>query len=258
MPIYTRIRKLRFLLLFLTVMCVFYVSSVFAKTYTLAMEISPPFSSLDPHNNPQGLAIELISAIVDLEDNQLETIICPFARCLKLVERGEADFISGILKTDKRSEFLSFIEPAIFNSFHGFRFYQLNSSLPISSMQDLEKLTVGVQRGALHFEAFDNNTSITKISLPSIKVLIEMLQKGRIDTFVMPQTSAEQYLRENDQHNKIRSADLTIRTKKNGYIAMSKHSKHIHELSDFSRALELLKNSGRLEKILSRYQLKND
>jgi polar amino acid transport system substrate-binding protein len=250
------INKAHLLWLLLCTFFVFGFNHAFAKTYTLAMEVSPPFSSLDSNKHAQGLAIDLVEAMVELGGNKLEPIVCPFARCLRLVEKGDADFIFGIVKTSERSKFLKYIEPAFITTFTDISFFQLNSStLQITTMKDVEQLIVGIQRGAKHFDDFDNNHSINKINVPNISTLIEMLKKGRIDTFVMPKKSAEQYLKKHDQDKKIKQANFTINNEQRGYIAISKKSKHIQDLSKLNSALQQLKDSGKLKKILKQYQL---
>jgi polar amino acid transport system substrate-binding protein len=220
------------------------------------MEIAEPFSKLDENNRPQGLAVDLIVAMLEKVNSKAEFYICPFARCLRLVEQGDADLVFGLIKTPERMESLAFIEPAFIQSMTKVSFYQLESStVEISQTSDLISLNIGVQRGALHFDEFDNNKSISKIEVTNIADLIGMLQKKRIDAFVMPQLSAEQYLDKYDKKNEIKRSKLFYQKEQGGYIALSKKSNYLSELPKLSAALQELKKTGALKQILKNYDL---
>lgn len=228
----------------------------FAKTYTLALEVAPPFSSFSIDNKPQGLAIEMLTKLVNKSGNKLNPVVCPFARCLKLVEQGQADFIFGVLKTPKRSQYLEYIQPAFSTFPTEIGFYQLkNSSKKIESFDNILNLTVGVQRGALHYEAFDNNKKINKVSVVSIANLIEMLTKGRIDTFAMLRQSAEQYLKKHDNSGLIKLSDYVVNQHQKGYIAMSKRSRYIKDLPTLNQQFKQIKESCELSDMLNKYNL---
>lgn len=220
------------------------------------MEATPPFSNIDPVKGVQGLALDSVNALVEMNGHQLKPIICPFARCLRLIEQGQADFIFGIMKTPERSAYLEYIEPAFITSFSEIRFYTLrDAKTSIKSLADVEKLRVGVQRGASHFEAFDNNKLIRKLDVSSISNLIDMLKTKRIDTFVMPRISAEEYLKQHDENSEIMPAHFTVIKEQGGYIAISKKSPYINDVVELNRALLKIKKSGDLTTILKRYNI---
>lgn len=242
-------------LFFVTSFC--HTNTVVAHPFNLAVDHSPPFSIVDSNQRAHGIAVDLVNALLKpIGHSKLKFITCPWARCLVLTEEGEADFIVGLVKTPARLKKFAFIEPAFITSTNEFGFYQLSSSkTKITSMSDIEKLTVGVQRGAMHFEEFDNNKKIDKVNLLDIASLIEMLKKQRIDVFVMPRVSAEQYLVKYDANKTIKRSGFIVTEPTGGYIVFSKKSKHISYLPELNKSMKQLHSSGKIKNIMSKYNL---
>jgi len=226
------------------------------KTYTLAVEINPPFTFVNEQKQIRGLSVEMLELLAVSQGAELETIECPFARCMKLAEQGQADFIFGIIKSAERETFFHFIEPPFYSSTTHYSFYQLkNPANPIRSLNDLQNQRIGVQRGARHFSKFDNDPDISKVEIAGIPTLIEMLRKKRIEAFLMLTLSAEPYLKKFDPRGHIKASPFSYEDRKAGFIALSKKSKHVRDLTTLNTAMASLKQKGDIEKVLRKYSL---
>jgi len=230
--------------------------AIAADKYKLAFEIAPPFSYVDENYQAHGLALELVQAVIDEVNGELSYVTCPWARCLKLVEQGQVDFIFGIVKTPARDKFLRYIEPPFTKSFTEIALYQLKTSnQDITHYEQLMNKTIGVQRGAAHVEEFDDNPKIKKVSVVDIPSVIELLKKKRIDAFIMPTQSAEQYLSQHDPAGEITQASFSFRKEQGGYIALSKKSPHIDKIEQLNTGLTNIMANGKLKAILKKYDL---
>jgi polar amino acid transport system substrate-binding protein len=226
------------------------------RVMRVAVEPTPPFSSIDEHGNISGLDKDLADALLLPLGYQVETVSCPWVRCLRMVEQGQVDMIFGLFKTTQREKKFLFLEPPFMTSNVTIANYQLSSaSFDVHQLEDFHKLEVGIQRGALHFLAFDNDPLIKKTELKDIPTMINMLLKGRINTFVMPTVAADEYLAQLDKTSEIKRGKFTHIEQHGGHIALSRMSQHINDANRIMKQIEALKQSGHLHAILNTYHV---
>ncbi len=222
----------------------------------IALFLEPPFVDL--------IDGELIGENIDIAISLAEAINlkpvflhCPFARCLIMVEKGQADMIMGIKKLSEREKHLIFIEPPYFLQHQPLRFFTLSSErLSINSFDDLENLIVGTLRGAAYFKRFDDNTEIKKVELTTREQLARMLLKGHIDTFLEREESTIPLLSSDEYQHKISIAQYQYSKSVKGYIAITKNS-HIQKYyEELSTHLAMVIDSGMVDKIRARNRAK--
>lgn len=222
----------------------------------LAVEPSPPFSHIDDEGVVTGLEVDIADALATGMGTSLETVACPWARCLKMAEQGDVDIVIGLSKTSAREQKFVFLDPPFISSILQISTYQrADARFDVSSLADFRALKVGVQRGAVHFKAFDNDPLITKIYVKDIQSLFNMLLVGRVDAFIMPTVAANEYLFAFDTENEIKRASFTHLIDQGGYIALSKKSPLIENLETLQQVLRNLKSTGKLDTILTKYNL---
>ena len=222
------------------------------KTILVAMHIEPPFSEII-NGEFVGENIDLANALANQAGYNARFVYCPIARCFSLIQSGQADMFVAVRKTELRKQFLTYIEPPIKIQKLPLRFYiRTENKITLNSYKDLRPLTVGVLRGASYFDKFDHDTQIKKIPLTNHQQLIDMLLKGRIDTFLEREESIMPLVDQNVYATRIKLAKFSYDKSVGSYIAISKNSNLEHEKEHFSNAFQTLSNSGELMEILNK------
>lgn len=106
----------------------------------------PPVSWVDQSGRVTGLNAQVIKALLEplgvtVDDRQNSN----WRRCLKEVELGNVDVISGF-KTEPRQSFLSYLPTPIINE-DIYLYYPINQPIHFQSWQDLAGLRVGILMG---------------------------------------------------------------------------------------------------------------
>ncbi len=217
----------------------------------IASFIEPPFVALKNHRLI-GSNIEVAKLLARAVNLKPVFVRCPFARCLSMVKAGKADMIFGLRKTPEREKELIFLSPPLMIQHYPLRFFTLaKRKLKIDKFDDLLPLTVGILRGATHFEAFDNNKKIHKFDVTTRKQLVSMLLKGRIDTFADREESIKPLLSPKAYQTELALANYQYDQAEESYIAISKKS-HIHQYAtQLTQSLQQLSNDGTIEKIMT-------
>ncbi len=245
--------KPSFLLLFLIVL-VCPVTLASEGKLTVATFIEPPFAFL-VDNEFVGEHVEIVKTLSKSLNLTPIFIRCPFARCLTLVEQGKADLIFGLKKLPEREKNLIFLHPPYMVQHFPLRFFTLASKeIEINNIDDLKHLTVGVLRGGSYFELFDNNSMIEKVELNSREQLVNMLLRGRIDTFIEREESILPFLSIEEYYQKFSLANYQYDKAANSYIAISKHSNVKYLAKSLSEQLNKLVSNGTIETIRMKKQ----
>ena len=220
------------------------------RVIIVAMHIEPPFSDI-VDGEFVGEHIEVAKALAAKTNMTTRFVYCPVARCFSLVESGQADMIVAVKKTAIREKFLSYLSPAIKIQKLPLRFYiGTNNNFTLDKYNDLDTLKIGVLRGASYFDKFDHDTTISKIPLTTHQQLIDMLLKGRIDTFLEREESITPLVEKSVYSTKIKLAKFSYAKGVGSYVAISKKSSLVTETSNLSKSMRALHESGELYKII--------
>jgi len=216
---------------------------------TVAIFIEPPLVDL-VDNKFVGENVEIVKVLSKSLGLMPTFIGCLFARCLTLVKQGQADMILGLKKLPEREKDLIFLTPPYTVQHYPLRFFTLSSNKTvINNFEDLKDLTVGTLRGASYFDLFDKNKTITKVELTSRKQLVDMLLRGRIDTFIEREESILPHLPLAEYLEKFALADYQYNQAVNTYIAISKHSSIEAYAERLSNQLDKLVTNGTIKTI---------
>ncbi|TAP40669.1 transporter substrate-binding domain-containing protein [Alteromonas sp. KUL49] len=115
---------------------------------------------------------------------EVELYSCPWVRCLKLIETGQADIIDDLFITKERATYINYLRPAFDKQTTGFRYYSIHEN--ITTFADLNGKTVGYLRGHVHYDKFEAADNFTKVSLLVVEDLVNMMLAERIDVFIAP------------------------------------------------------------------------
>lgn len=238
--------------LFLFIFTFFFHSSLvlaYKDELKIATFIEPPFVNL-VGNQFVGENIDIARLLAKSVNLKPVFIRCPFARCLSMAKRGQADMIMGLRKLSEREKDLIFLNPPSMIQHYPLRFFTLTSKkTEINSFEDLKKLSVGTLRGGSYFELFDKNNAIKKVELTSREQLVKMLLRGRIDTFIEREESILPLLPLKEYQQKFSLANYRYDKAVNSYIAISKHSDINVYATSLSEQLKNLVANGKIKAI---------
>lgn len=226
-------------------------------TINIAMHIEPPFSDI-VDGEFVGENIEIGKALAAKAGKKAHFVYCPIARCFSLMQAGQADMIIAVRKTALREKFITYLTPPIKIQHLPLRFYiRTSNDIVLDSYEDLQPLRIGVLRGASYFDKFDHDTKISKIPLTTHQQLIDMLLKGRIDTFLEREESITPLVDKNVYLAGIKLAKFSYDKGVGSYIAISKRSPLATEITNLSHSLQALFDNGEMQRIISNTKKSN-
>ncbi len=158
----------------------------------VAIDHAPPYSYVEENYQPRGLIVDILRAMQEDIDFDLVLVGCPVPRCIRMISQGQVDAMGGLIKTEKRKEFLSFVEPPYMELHSSFVFYATQQRrLQVNGYQDLYGKRIAVIRGAAYFKRFDQDEQLEKIPVLSEQVAIDLLLKDRVDLVIAVEETAE-------------------------------------------------------------------
>ncbi len=219
---------------------------------TIAVIIEPPFTNL-VNGKLIGEHVALAKLLAKAVNLTPTFLHCPFARCLAMVESGQADMMFGLKKLATREKNLIFIEPCYQVQYHPLRFFiSATNTIEINSLNDLDGLIVGTLRGASYFDQFDHSTRFKKVEITSREQLVQMLLKGHVDTFIEREESILPLLSSHQYQQKLSIAKYTYDDPVKSYIAISKKSHITKYAAQLSDSLAVTLESGEFAKIIAK------
>lgn len=239
-----------FLFLFISLVS----SAVFAAKPTVLLGVPhwPPYT-YDENEFIGGLDVELFVELGERIGFDLRLVSCPWKRCLKMVEVGQLDVVTSMLKTTERTLYLDYVSPPYYTS--NKVFYVLKpQATEINHYDDLAKLLVGTTAGHSYDARFDSDESLNKVAMVNEASLVDMLLKRRIDTFVSEQRFADIVIQSKKLQEQVQKANFMFAGVE-GYIGVSKQTKHTELYNALCQQISLMLVDGTLDKIFHRVAL---
>lgn len=161
---------------------------------TLAVENSwPPYA--DKHGN--GISKKIIIEAFKAVNMEVEFIVVPYARALKMAELGKVHGAFNVSKQKDTMQRFNFGEEALLQA-PAYFYFPNNSPLNFSSInQAPDGLTIGLIIGYEYGNNFEKNRSrFTEVRVSDQKQIISLLIKKRIDVAIMFDQVANEKLTE--------------------------------------------------------------
>lgn len=161
---------------------------------------------------------------------ELEIIECPWVRCLKILEAGEADIVDHVFFTKERSTYLSYMNSPYVERDYDFRFYALRThNLWVNKFEDLYDVSIAVINGDSYFPRFDEARELRRFEALSHVQAIQMVLNGRIDTLIATTALTPEVIAEVDSDNQLIELPYKASHQRGVYIALAKRSPwHAH------------------------------
>ncbi len=144
----------------------------------------PPYEYSE-NGEIKGLAVNVIREVFRRLDYKIEIISLPWARSLKLVERGQADAIFTAYRTPEREQFLDYSNEVLMPqevSLFTRKSFPVHQS---SELLSLGKYHFGARIGVSYGEKFDraveNGTLENIHRVPDGDALIKLMLSSRVD-----------------------------------------------------------------------------
>ncbi|WP_169567568.1 substrate-binding periplasmic protein [Sneathiella limimaris] len=220
---------------------------------TIAVNHSPPYrivEKLGSETNYSGYYVDIIREACKRSSIETNFINVPFRRALFLLERGDVDLMLGPNKTEKRKQYMYFLETALPREDKSF--YVQKDATDIQSLEGLTGKTVGVLRGSTYTQQFDTARHFTKLKATNYSGLFRMLGKGRIDAVIVPSLLGK-YL-EKKYSQSIKKSSLILEGRPS-FIALSKFS-NFYKTQGYlplEKALKDMERDGTLYRIRNKY-----
>lgn len=213
----------------------------------------PPWKVLGPEGEPSGIDIEFVNMLAARMGLTVEYVHYPFKRGLNMMENGEIDLMTSVLRRPEREAYLHFLDPPYKSGARMAFFVLKDSQLAIASHEDLVGLRVGTTLGSLYYPQFDTDTRIAKYPVTSTDLNIKMLLAGRIDVFVVSESAGDYRVAALGLEGVVVKAPHAYRTNQGVHMALSRRSPHAARLEEFNRAMAELVAEGALGRAKERF-----
>jgi polar amino acid transport system substrate-binding protein len=242
-----------FLLLFLTSLPIFAISA----EIRYAVFPAPPYMiNADPENAGEirGIDVDIVKEIAKRMNLDIKYIKCPWARCLQLMESGQADLLSSAYKRPEREEFMFYFDKPFLDKLPIAFYFRRGSGVVIDKYEDLYKLkSVGVLQDAGYFKQFDKDEKVTKYMVPSQDQLFPMLLGGRFDVMAGYVPTENYRIIVEGYGTKVERSKYEYSETAYVYMALSKKSPLARRFKEFNEVNTDLFTKGMLTRIRDKY-----
>lgn len=233
-----------------------------AERLVVPMDPYPPWKFVDTQRwevDPTGIDNRLIEALLSTYNEtfgaelEAEYRGYPWKRCLDMMNSGQADLISGILRRPEREEYLIFIEPPYKTRSAKVFYVRKGDGERIRRYEDLHGPRIGLQAGVSYFEPFDSDARIRKEEAGDDLSNLRKLIHGRIDAVISTETQADYLIAVEGLGDRIEKAPYRYDYELPVYFALSRQSSHADKAAQFSEIVTRLVEEDVFETLIEDY-----
>jgi len=216
-----------------------------------------PLKSAVSAENISGFHVKIINHISTEAGLEINILKVPLARRIQMISSGQLDLLVGLRKTPQRENHFIFIEPSYTVGESVSAFY-INSTL-VNSLDDTKtKKLIAVTNKASYIKDYNLPFDFELIEVPTLKQLILMLKKGRVDAFIYGHKKTNIALKAFNISNIKASKRIKPQNSKKApsYIVISKSSTLIDDIDKLSRISKKLRQ-GKYRELHDQYYQNN-
>lgn len=221
--------------------------SLSAQTLRIETIGVAPFGFTGPDGKPTGMMYEISNRIAQEAGIPFTNEIVPYARTIFDLKNGTADFVLRF-SNDQLPEIAIPVGSVI--SMPTIIIFPAGSSY--KTLNDFHGKTVALLRGGKFDERFDNDSGIKKYEANDYGQMLKMLTAGRIDGAIGTNVGLYFSAQELGIKPETLAAPLVL-NKKDFLLHFSKMNGSTPVMNALKAALEKLKKSGEIKKIVSKY-----
>jgi polar amino acid transport system substrate-binding protein len=212
----------------------------------------PPFKMI-VDGKQTGIDVEILTEIAKRMDLTLSFKDGTFKDCLRMMERGEADLMTSLLRRPERENYILYVQPR-YRKREDKVFYVRNDRRNLIRLyDDLKNLKIGVKSGAKYAPMFDNDKDLNKIPAPDIATNLQKLVSGEIDTFLDTRTEGDYWIKTLRYGEKVSKAPFKFTHSDSTYMGISKKSPLAKRAKEFGKQLKYMLDKGLVQKIVDKY-----
>ncbi|PHS79115.1 MAG: hypothetical protein COB59_03425 [Rhodospirillaceae bacterium] len=225
---------------------------VYADDYVVALNHAPPYRIIESTSDGtkfSGFYIEIIKELARRLDFSLTFKEVPFRRAIAMMENGSADIMVGPNRTAEREKFMMYLDEEL--SRERKAFFIQTAAPDIVQYEGLADKKIGVLRGSVYFDRFDADNTLNKFDISDYSSVLNMVDKGRLDTAIAPEMLGDftsRILKFN-----LKKASYKIEGRPS-FIAVSKKSALREMKKKLNAALREIKADGTMAQFTKNYR----
>ena len=201
-----------------------------------------------------GIDVDIVQALASQLNVPVETIKCTWARCLELMQSGEADLLSSTYKQPDREAYMRYFDDPYLDQLPIAFYYLTGQPYTLATYSDLYTLpSVGVLAGASYFQRFDSDAAIHKVEVPSQDQLFPMLLRGRVAAIAGYVPTENYRIALEGYQDKVQRSTYTYSETALVYMALSRKSPFLARFDEINRANQQLLSNGQIARIVAAY-----
>ncbi len=234
---------------------IFYIlfsSTVVANTLQADFRHRPPEMTVETENyHLSGPLKDVMDQAAARLGHTIEWRVVPFIRSLHNLRNHKTDIVPRVIHTQERTAFIDYIGPIAMER-HDIYFLTRSNGPQIAQYQDLKSLQIGVKRGTVYFEKFDQDTTLNKITVADDFNLARMLRAGRIDAAIVLDMPAMLAELQTIDFNGYQQSEYVYPNEMGNYYGMPLNHPQARA---FNQTLAEMKQDGTIDAIYHRYGL---
>jgi len=210
----------------------------------------PPYSFIDEDGKPSGFNIEIVTAVANAMGYNVEIKLDTWTNTLKALENGDLDLISGMFKSDKRSEKFSF---SIRTAVTGGEIFSTEKN-SINKIEELKNSQVLVQKDDiiheyLMKENIDKNLNIEFVPVDTIYDAFRLLEEEKYKYAGLVKIPGS-YIKDYVNSDKIYPQNIQFSLKDYSFATLKDNENLIYIVNG---GLSIIKSSGKYDEIYDKW-----
>ncbi|MCU4156243.1 transporter substrate-binding domain-containing protein [Carboxylicivirga sp. A043] len=120
------------------------------ETIKVGVHYNPPLCSIDSTNQAEGIFIDLLNKVADVNNWHIDYIPLTFTEGIDALKYGKIQLLTTVARTQKREQLINFSNETIFTNW-GIIYTNKNSR--IESITDLQHKKLALEKGDIHAQA---------------------------------------------------------------------------------------------------------
>lgn len=222
----------------------------FKKLITVAGDANfPPYEFLDERDGLKvyrGFNIDLIRAVVEKTDQQVQFIPMPWEEALHALQDGRVDAVGGMKYDAERANRFDFSEEYLINSL---AIFVSRENSVIVEIEDLDNRKIAVQKDDIAYQKLKNRP-LELTATVSQEEALKLLVDGKVDAVVGNRMAGQYILQRLGAMQSVKTVGGIINPERYG-LAM----RHGNEamLAKFNEGLRQVKADGTFDRIYSKW-----
>ncbi len=225
------------------------------EPFLLVEDPWPPYAMGAAGEAPDdGLIVKVMEELFRRIDQPLRMELCPWKRCIYMVQNQRADGLMLTVKTAEREKFAYFAEPFFINKIHFY--HTLGRDFSWNNFSDLKGLAIGVVAGSKYSQEFQDaivEFDLQVETVTSIAINFNKLKAGHIDITPVLDVVAMEIIEGNHAfHQQFVSAEKPLRTSAM-QMAIARSSSLMDYTDSIDQTIREMKEDGTVERIYNEY-----